>query len=265
MNVDEISKKSAVKIFGKGTQPMLFLHGYGCNQEMWRFITPSFSEDYKIILMDLVGCGRSDNSYYDFEKYQNLNAYSYDLIEVCDSYNLRDVIFVGHSVSSMIGVLAANERPDLFSKLILIGPSPRYINDANYYGGFEHEQINELLDFMDSNYLGWSNFITPIIIGNPESPELTKELNDSFCSNDPKIAKHFGRVVFMSDNRDDLAKVVIPTLVIQTEVDSIAPIEVGTYVANTIPNATLKIIKAVGHNPHMTHPNETITAIKDFL
>lgn len=258
-------KRNNVKVFGKGAQPILFAHGFGCNQNMWRFITPAFEEAYRIVLFDYVGSGNSDPSAFDFVRYSSLEGYAEDVLDICRALDLRNVIFVGHSVSSMIGVLAANREPDRFSRLIMVGPSPRYINDAGYVGGFERPDIEGLLDLMDKNYIGWANFLAPVIVKNEARPELTKELNDSFCSTDPKITRRFAETTFFADNRADLPHVRVPSLILQCVEDAIAPIEVGHYLHRTLPGSTLHVLKATGHCPHISHPEETIEAIRSYL
>lgn len=261
-NIDESFN---IKVLGKGSQPMLFAHGYGCDQNMWRFMYPYFEENYKIILFDYIGAGNSDIAAYTNEKYNSLHAYADDIVTICEHLKLKDVIFVGHSVSAMIGMLASLKAPSLFSKLILIGPSPRYINEEGYVGGFDKESIDELLNALDINYLGWSQTMAPVIMGNDERPELGKELSNSFCKTDPEIAKNFARVTFLSDNRDDLENITTPSLILQCSQDVIAPMEVGRYVANSVQNGTLKILKATGHCPNLSAPEETANAILDFL
>jgi sigma-B regulation protein RsbQ len=246
-------------------QPLVFAHGFGCDQNMWRFVWPAFADDYRIILFDHVGAGRSDLSAYEAERYSSLEGYADDLLEICDELELEDVAFVGHSVASMIGVIAANRRPDLFAKLILVGPSPRYIDDGDYVGGFTEEDIRGLLDQLDSNYLGWSATMAPVIMGNADRPELGEELTNSFCRTDPEIARQFAHVTFMSDNRADLASVQVPALVLQCSQDAIAPREVGEYVASSLANGTLEILDATGHCPNLSAPEETIRAMRSFL
>ena len=257
--------RNNVKISGRGTQPILFAHGFGCDQTMWRFITPAFEEHYRIVLFDYVGSGQSDLSAYDFERYATLDGYAQDVLDICAALDLRDVIFVGHSVSSMVGVLAANRAPERFSRLIMVGPSPRYINDADYVGGFDRADIEGLLDLMDKNYIGWANFLAPVIMKNDERPELTAELNASFCSTDPKITRRFAETTFFSDNRADLPAVSVPSLIMQCSEDAIAPVEVGNYIHRKTPNSTLRLLKATGHCPHISHPDETVDAIKTYL
>jgi sigma-B regulation protein RsbQ len=257
--------RNNVKVSGRGTQPILFAHGFGCDQTMWRFITPAFEEQYRIVLFDYVGSGKSDLSAYDPERYSSLDGYAQDVLDVCEALDLRDVIFVGHSVSSMVGVLAANRAPERFRHLIMVGPSPRYINDEGYVGGFERADIEGLLDLMDKNYLGWANFLAPVIMKNEDRPELASELNASFCSTDPKIARRFAEATFFSDNRADLSKVRVPALIMQCSEDAIAPIEVGNFLHRTLPHSILRVLRATGHCPHVSHPEETIQAMRDYL
>lgn len=244
---------------------MMFAHGYGCDQNMWRYVYPAFEEDYKIVLFDHVGAGNSDQSAYSKEKYNSLEGYANDILEVCRELDLQDVIFVGHSVSSMMGVLAANKEPKRFQSLILIGPSPRYINGDGYVGGFSQDDIEGLMDALDSNYLGWSANMAPVIMGNPGRPELGAELTNSFCRTNPEIAKHFAQVTFLSDNRNDLSKVETPSLILQCSEDVIAPREVGEYVSRNIKNSTFHLMKATGHCPNLSAPEETIQAIEKYL
>lgn len=260
-----IAKRNNVRILGIGTQPMMFAHGFGCDQNMWRFITPAFEAEYKIILFDYVGAGKSDIGSYNPERYSSLHGYAQDVLDICQELQLEDVIFVGHSVSSMIGLLAAVERPQYFSNIIMVGPSPCYINDGGYIGGFERTDIEGLLETMEKNYIGWSNFLAPNIMGNKERPELGQELTESFCSTDPVIAHEFAKATFFSDNRGDLAKLRTPSLILQCSEDIIAPLEVGQYLNEKLPGSTLKIMKATGHCPHISEPEETIGLIKEYL
>lgn len=265
MNNNNILERNNVRVFGNGKQPILFAHGFGCDQNMWRFITPAFENDYQIVLFDYVGSGKSDINAYNKERYASLEGYAQDVLDICSALSLQDVIFVGHSVSSMIGLLAAIAEPGYFSKIIMVGPSPCYINDNNYLGGFDRKDIEGLIETMEKNYIGWANFLAPNIMGNPDRPELGEELTESFCSTDPVIARQFAEVTFFSDNRRDLHKLKIPVLILQCSEDIIAPIEVGTYLSSNLPNSTLKILNATGHCPHMSAPAETIEVINDFL
>lgn len=263
--ISDISKRNNVRSFGKGSRPLLFAHGFGCDQNMWRYITPAFEEEYRIVLFDYVGAGKSDLTSYNPERYSSLSGYAQDVLDVCEALQLTDVIFVGHSVSSMIGLLAAVEKPAYFSDIIMVGPSACYINDGDYVGGFEKKDIEGLLETMEKNYIGWANFLAPNIMGNKDRPELGQELNDSFCSTDPVIASQFAKATFFSDNRKDLAKLKIPSLLLQCSEDIIAPLEVGDFLHRNLSNSTLKIMKAKGHCPHMSEPEETIALIKDYL
>lgn len=259
-----VIQRNNVKVIGKG-RPMIFAHGFGCDQNMWRFVAPAFEKDYQVILFDHVGAGKSDASAYSPRKYSSLHGYADDLLEIINTLELTDVILVGHSVSAMVGVLAALKSPKSFSHLILVGPSPCYINDENYVGGFERKDIEGLLESLDSNYLGWSRNMAPVIMGNSETPELGEELANSFCRTDPEIAKHFARVTFLSDNRKDLSKLEIPSLILQCSDDVIAPVSVGKYVQDQIKNGTFYQMNATGHCPNLSAPAETISAMREYL
>jgi sigma-B regulation protein RsbQ len=246
-------------------QPMVFAHGYGCDQNMWRLVAPVFADRYRVVLFDHIGAGGSDLGAYDPDRYGSLGGYAADVIALCEALDLRDVVFVGHSVSATIGVLAAAQAPELFSSLILVGPSPRYIDDEGYVGGFGRADIEELLRSLDSNYLGWSTAMAPVIMGRPDRPELAAELEESFCRTDPGIARRFAHVTFLSDNRSDFDQVETPSLVIQCTDDVIAPVAVGEYVRDHLPNATMTLLTATGHCPHLSAPDQTIAAIEEFL
>lgn len=262
----DMLKRNNVRVTGRGVQPMLFAHGFGCDQNMWRHVAPAFEDSYKIVLFDYVGSGKSALSAYDAQRYSTLDGYATDILDICEALDLRDVVFVGHSVSSMVGVLAAIRAPDRFAQLILVGPSPRYINDPpDYVGGFERADIEGLLEMMDKNYIGWANFLAPAIVKNPDRPELAGELNESFCSTDPVIARRFAEATFFADNRADLPATPVPSLILQCSEDIIAPLEVGEFVHRNTPNSTLRIMKATGHCPHMSHPEETIELMREYL
>jgi sigma-B regulation protein RsbQ len=268
--VDQMTEKiflrNNIKVFGQGTQTMIFAHGFGCDQNMWRFVTPAFEKDYKIILFDYVGSGQSDISAYSYERYSDLNGYVQDVLDICEELALTDVIFVGHSVSSMIGLLSSIQAPNYFNRLIFVAPSPCYINELpNYYGGFERKDIEDLLDIMEKNYIGWASFMAPLVMQNHESPELTEELEASFCSTDPVVASRFAEVTFYSDNRSDLPNASVPSLILQCTDDMVAPTEVGHYLHRHLPKSTLRLMKATGHCPHLSHPQETIDMIKEYL
>jgi sigma-B regulation protein RsbQ len=246
-------------------QPMLFAHGFGCDQNMWRYVAPHFADRFRVVLFDHVGAGGSDLTSYDPERYATLDGYADDVLALCRELDLRDVIFVGHSVSAMIGVLAALAEPSRFAKLVLVGPSPRYIDDEAYVGGFGEADIEELLDSLESNYLGWSTAMAPVIMGNAGRPELGDELTASFCRTDPDIARRFARATFLSDNRFDLPRVTTPTLVLQCSDDAIAPVAVGEYVRDAIPGSTLVMLDATGHCPNLSAPEATTAAIAEFV
>jgi len=246
-------------------RPMLFAHGFGCDQEMWRFVAPAFEHDHRVILFDHVGAGGSDLSAYDAERHGSLDGYAEDVLELCRELDVADAVFVGHSVSSMIGVVASIREPGRIGKLVLVGPSPRYIDDEGYVGGFTRPDIEELLGSLDSNFLGWSSAMAPVIMGNADRPELGDELTNSFCRTDPDIAARFARVTFLSDNRADLARVDVPTLVLQCSADAIAPDAVGEYVHRGIAGSTLVRMAATGHCPNLSAPDETIAAIRAFV
>lgn len=232
---------------------------------MWRYVAPAFEGTHRVILFDHVGSGQSDLTAFDSQKYSSLHGYATDVLEICRELVLRNLTFVGHSVSAMIGILAAAREPTLFENLVLVGPSPAYINEGEYIGGFERKDIEEMLDVLDSNYLGWAGNMAPLIIGNSDRPELAHELTNSFCRTDPEIARHFARTTFLSDNRADLSKVKTRSLILQCSEDVIAPESVGRYVHQQLPNSTLVLMKATGHCPNLSAPEETIDAIRAFL
>lgn len=249
----------------EGAPVMLFAHGFGCDQNMWRHVAPAFSHDFRVVLFDHVGAGASDLTAWDPEKYSTLDGYASDVLDIIHELDLREVIFVGHSVSAMVGVLAHLAEPDRFASLVMVGPSPRYIDTEGYRGGFSEADIQELLESLASNYLGWSTAMAPVIIGNPERPELGLELTESFCRTDPAVARVFARTTFLSDTRDELRGVRVPTLVLQCSDDVIAPVEVGTYVSAAVADSTLVILEATGHCPNLSAPEETIAAISAFV
>jgi sigma-B regulation protein RsbQ len=246
-------------------QPMLFAHGFGCDQNMWRHVAPAFADDFRVILFDLVGAGGSDLSAYDPVRHATLQGYADDVLEIIRELDLRDVVFVGHSVSAMIGALAEVAEPERFDKLVMVGPSPRYIDEAAYVGGFAEEDILDMLDSLESNYLGWSAAMAPAIMSNPDRPELGEELTESFCRMDPTVARQFARVTFLTDTRPELARVTTPTLVLQCSNDLIAPVAVGTYVRDTIPGSTMTMLEATGHCPQLSAPHETVAAMAGFV
>jgi sigma-B regulation protein RsbQ len=261
----DVLARNNVSVTGlEGAPAIVFAHGFGCDQHMWRLVAPSFEADHRVVVFDHVGAGGSDLTAYDPAKYASLDGYADDLLEILDALDLGPAVFVGHSVSSMVGVLAAAREPHRFSKLVLVGPSPRYVDDADYTGGFSHGDIDELLTSLDSNFLGWSGAMAPVIMGT-DHPELGEELTNSFCRTDPDIAAHFARVTFLSDNREDLGRVTLPTLILQSRIDAIAPPAVGEYVHRQIPGSTLVVLDATGHCPNLSAPEETTAAIRAFV
>ena len=262
----DVLERNNVSVAGRPDSPPLVLaHGFGCDKGMWRHVVPAFEPTHRVVLFDHVGAGGSDLSAYDPSRYARLEGYAADVVELVEALELPPVVFVGHSVSAMIGVLAAAERPELFDRLVLVGPSPCYVDDEGYRGGFTADEIDELLDTMDGNYLGWSQHIAPVIMGTPDRPELGDELASSFCRTDPGIARQFARTTFLSDNRDDLARVRTPSLVVQCREDVIAPVEVGTYVAEHLEGSELVVLDATGHCPNLSAPDQLVDAMRRYL
>lgn len=260
-----VRSRNNVVVTGDPDGPVVMLaHGFGCDQNLWRLVAPVLARDHQVVLFDHVGAGGSDLSAWDPRRYAVLHGYAQDVLDLCAGLQLREVVFVGHSVSAMIGVLAANRAPERFAKLVLLAPSPRYLDDGDYHGGFTTADIDELLESLDSNYLGWSASMAPVIMGNPDRPELGQELTDSFCRTDPAIASVFARTTFLSDNRADLAEVTVPTLIIECAQDIIAPRQVGAYVHARIPGSRLVTLDATGHCPQLSAPEATAEAILSF-
>ena len=266
-DVDVVGRNN-VTITGRHDGPTVVLaHGFGCDQNMWRLVLPVLAERFRVVLFDYVGSGRSDPSAWDRRRYSSLDGYAEDVLEICAALELTDVVFVGHSVSAMVAVIAAVRQPRRFAKLVMLVPSPCYIDDpaTGYVGGFSAGDIDELLESLDSNYLGWSATMAPVIMGNPERPELGQELTDSFCATDPVMAAVFARTTFLSDSRAELASVAIPTLVLECAQDVIAPRQVGEYVHRNIPGSELKYLEATGHCPNLSAPGEVIAAVRGFI
>jgi sigma-B regulation protein RsbQ len=263
----DVKARNNVTITGRPDgQPIVFAHGFGCDQNMWRFVAPAFEDQFRVVLFDHVGAGGSDLSAYNPVRYGSLSGYARDVNDLCEALDLHDVILVGHSVSSMIGMLAVLDAPPgRYAKLVMVCPSPSYIDDEGYVGGFSRADIDELLESLESNYLGWSSTMAPAIMGNPDRSELGEELTDSFCRTDPEIARQFARATFLSDNRADLPRVAIPTLVLQCRHDVIAPMEVGQFVHDSIPDSTLVVLDATGHCPNLSAPEPTTAAIAEFV
>lgn len=260
-----VLNRNNVVVSGEGRRAMLFAHGFGCDQNMWSAVAKTFEAEFRVVLFDHVGAGRSDLNAYDSAKYASLDGYAADIVEIGRKLELENAVFVGHSVSAMIGALASIKAPGMFTDLVMVGPSPRYVDDGEYVGGFSHAQVDELLDFLAENHLGWSAAMGPAIIGNPDRPELGNAMTTSFCATDPKIARDFARVTFFSDNRDDLPKVEARTLILQCQQDIIAPTCVGEYVHAQIRNSEYVLLDATGHCPNLSAPSEVAAAIRAFV
>ncbi|MGW7587746.1 alpha/beta fold hydrolase [Streptomyces rubiginosohelvolus] len=262
----DIRRRNNVSVTGRADGPVLLLaHGFGCDQNMWRLVAPTLAASCRLVLFDYVGSGRADPSAWDERRYSSLEGYAQDVLEICEELDLREVTFVGHSVSAMVGVLAAAKAPQRISRLVMVAPSPRYIDDDDYRGGFSAEDIEELLESLESNYLGWSAAMAPVIMGNADRPELGEELTTSFCATDPDMARVFARTTFLSDSRADLKTVTAATLVLECRQDVIAPLEVGAYIHTAIPGSRLVTLEATGHCPQLSAPQATAEAITDFL
>lgn len=265
-SVMDALKRSNVAISGHGTQPIVFAHGFGCDQQMWRFVAPAFEATHRVVLFDHIGCGKSDLAAYDNQRHATLAGYTQDLLDILEQADLKDAILVGHSVSSIIAILAAIQAPSRVERLVLVGPSPRYLNEPPaYVGGFERGDVDALLDMMETNFLGWANFLAPAVMGGQSPEALTQELKESFCAGDPYIARRFATATFLADNRADLPLLDKPSLIIQCSDDAIAPMAVGEYMHAHLKDSTFRVIKASGHCPHMTHPAETVALIRDYL
>jgi sigma-B regulation protein RsbQ len=262
---DQIIKRHNVQVWGNGSKTLLFAHGMGCDHKVWRPVTPAFEQDYKIVVFDFIGSGKSDWTAYNKAKYSSLEGYAADIQEICAALALQNVTLVAHSVSSMIGMLAAIENPALFDAIIMIGPSPCYLNTKGYNGGFERQEIEALLNLMETNYRNWAGAFAPVVMGNSDKPELSRNLNESFCSADPAITLDFARLTFLSDNRNDLPRLQTPSLILQAAEDIVAPLAVGAYMHEATPGSTLVYMKATGHFPHLSAPEETINEIKKYL
>ncbi|CAM3773855.1 alpha/beta fold hydrolase [Mucilaginibacter galii] len=261
----DILKRNNVRVIGEGEQVMMFAHGFGCDQNVWRHLIKVYQYKYTLVVFDFVGSGKSDLAAYDIERYSSLEGYAADVLDIIDALQLREVIFIGHSVSCMSGLRAAILKPQYFSKLVFVAPSPCYLNDGDYVGGLNREDLDSLFEMMDANYLGWSSSMAPLIMGNAHMPELGEELTANFCATDPDIARKFARVTFFSDNRADLAKLSVPSLTLQCLDDILAPVEVGYYLNKHTPNNTLVILEATGHCPHLSAHVQTIEAINGYL
>ena len=260
-----IQQRNHVKVMGHGDKTIMLAHGFGCDQSMWQYIAPELAEHYQVVLFDYVGAGKSDVSAYQSEKYSTAHGYKQDVLDIIEELDLKNIYFVGHSVSSMIGMLAAIEHPEYFKKFVMIGPSPCYINEQGYVGGFEADEISELLTMMEMNFTGWANYLAPVVTDPAQNPQMTKDIEQSFVSIDPQIAREFAEMTFLSDHREKLPMMQIPTLIIQCSDDSIVPIEVGDYLHAHLPASTLQVMEVKGHYPHMSKPKETLELLEAFI
>jgi sigma-B regulation protein RsbQ len=261
-----VLSRNNVRVSGHGEQPLVFAHGFGCDQAMWRFVAPAFESTHMVVCFDYVGAGRSALHAYDDTRYSTLQGYASDVLEVIEALDLHEVVFVGHSVSATVGMLASLRRPSRFARLVHVGPSPSYLNDPpHYFGGFERQDIAGLLEMMEKNYTGWAGTLAPVIVGNADRPEHAAELEASFCATDPAIARRFAEATFLSDHRCDVPHVSVPSLILQCAQDAIAPEAVGQWLARHLPLSTYHALEATGHCPHLTHPEETIRAIRNYL
>jgi sigma-B regulation protein RsbQ len=261
-----IFERNQVQVFGSGERTIVLAHGFGCDQRMWRYVAPVLAEDYRVVTFDFVGSGRSDLTAYDEARYGTLHGYARDILDVLEALDIGKVVFVGHSAGAMAGLLASIEAPERFERLALIGPSPCYLNEPpDYAGGFDRSDLAELMKMMEMNFLGWASHMAPFAMNDPARPDLSEELALSFGSTDPNITRHFAEVVFYSDHREDLARVAVPTLILQCAEDSIVPIEAGEYMHRRLRHSTLRVLRTRGHYPHLSHPAETVGAIQSYL
>ncbi|WP_440877039.1 alpha/beta fold hydrolase [Thalassotalea sp. PLHSN55] len=261
-----VRARNNVKVTGNGKTTLMLAHGFGCDQNMWRFMLPLLESTYKVVVFDYVGCGQSDTAYFDRKRYETLDGYAEDVIEICDELALENIVFIGHSVSSIIGMLAALKSPALFAKIVMVCPSPCFMNfPPDYFGGFEKGDLEELINLMDKNYIGWANYLAPLVMGQNNGSELIKELEDSFCSTDPTYAKSFAKATFFSDDRAKLTRLLVPTMILQSSDDNLASVDIGQYMHEKIPNSVLKVVDSQGHCLHMTAPDVVFQAIKLFL
>jgi len=264
--MSNIIKRNNVTIIGDGEKTIILAHGFGCDQNMWERLIPYFKEDYRLVLFDYVGSGQSELAAFDVQRYSSINGYAQDIIEVCEAVNISGAIFIGHSVSCSAGIVAANLHPEYFSHLILIGPSPCFLNiPPDYLGGFENKDLEELLELMDQNYLGWANYLAPVVAGSSGEGQIAGELSESFCSTDPVVAKTFARTTFFADNRNDFKNNTIPCLLLQHKKDTLAPLNVGEYLNLNTAKSTYLVLNVDGHCAHMSHPALVSDAVREYL
>lgn len=260
----DVLRRNHVQVIDGSGPTLVYGHGFGCNQSMWADITPAFKDTHRQVLFDYVGSGGSDLSAFDQHRYSELQGYAQDLLDVCDALGLtRDVVLVAHSVSCSIGMLAAIERPALFRHVVMVGPNPCFVNDPPYVGGFEREDLQELLELMDRNFMGWADFLAPVASG--DSAVTGRRLHESFCSTDPLIARTFAQATFFADNRADVARMHAPSLVLQHRHDALAPLAVGEFMVTHLRQGALRVLDVAGHCAHMSHPHLVVDAIRSVL
>lgn len=263
---ESVIQRNNITVHGNGDKVLVLAHGFGCDQRMWRYVLPTLSERYKVVLFDYVGSGNSDPSSFSVDRYSSLNGYAKDVVDVFEALELENVAFVGHSVSSIIGLIALLEAPNTIAELVMVCPSPYFLNDLpDYEGGFEQSDLQELMSLMDKNYIGWAHYLAPLVMGVNSSEALVEELSGSFCSTDPVIAKTFANATFFSDHRNLLPQCTARTLILQSASDSLASVRVGKYMHQHVPNSELEIIQAEGHCLHMTDPAVTASSIANFV
>ncbi|XVJ71238.1 MAG: alpha/beta hydrolase [Rhizobacter sp.] len=263
---ETIRRRHHVTELGSGLHTLVFAHGFGCDQSMWRDVVPAYQDRFKVVLFDFIGSSHSDTSAYDPQRYATLNGYAQDVLDICEALDLNQTVFVGHSASAMIGALASVSQPERFAHLVMVAPSPRYINDPpDYVGGFNRADIEGMLDMMEHHFVGWADATAPVIMKNDDRPQLKQTLGASFCAMDPAIALRWARAIFLADNRKDLPQIKTPSLIVQCTDDAIAPLSVGQYMHAQLPRSLLRVMKATGHCPHMSEPEEFIGVLDRYL
>ena len=265
--MNTVTMRNNVKVVGKKNAPVLMLaHGFGCDQNMWRFILPELEYHYQIVLFDYTGSGNSLLTDYTVEKYSTLEGYAKDIIDIIDELQLKAVTIIAHSVSSTIASIASLDRPKIIKKIVMVCPSPCFLNiPPDYQGGFERSDLEELIGLMDKNYIGWANYLAPLVMGRSQSEELIGELSGSFCSTDPIVAKAFAQATFFSDHRHLLQKITCPVQILQSSSDALASISIGYYMAEKIVNSELVVIEAEGHCLHMTNYQKVTQVCLKFI
>ncbi|MBE7941559.1 MULTISPECIES: alpha/beta hydrolase [Ramlibacter] len=265
MNDAQLRQRFNVTVHGDGPVTLLFVHGLGCNQSMWRFVAPHFEDRFRVVMMDLMGCGRSDWSAWEPGRYATLDGHAQDLIAVAQAFAGPHTVLVVHSVATMIGLLADLKAPPLFAAHAMFAPSPCYLNEGGYTGGFERETLAALLEMLDNDGATFAGRMAPVIMGESHPPGYAREIEDAFCATLPEAFRQFARATFEGDFRARLPQLVKPVLVLQCTEDVVAPRSVGEYMATTLPDARLVLVPTQGHVPQMADPTRCIQALEDFL